>query len=88
MNRAESPEWHFAHAEYDLNLYILSMFEDTLSLAAGFTLCFLGCASLVIAFHHQNTPIYNFDLFKPHFYIVKLRFTRVYIIFLISAQKT
>ena len=29
--------------------------------------------------------LYNFDL-KPHFYIVKLGFTRVYIIFLISAQ--
>ena len=31
--------------------------------------------------------LYNFDPLKPHFYIVKLRFTGVYIIFLISAQK-
>ena len=31
--------------------------------------------------------LYNFDPFKPHFYIVKLGFTGVYIIFLISAQK-
>ena len=30
---------------------------------------------------------HNFDPFKPHSYIVKLRFTGVYIIFLISAQK-
>ena len=30
--------------------------------------------------------LYNFDPFKPHFYIVKLRFTGVYIISLISAQ--
>ena len=30
---------------------------------------------------------YNFDPLKPHFYIVKLGFTEVYIIFLISAQK-
>ena len=30
---------------------------------------------------------YNFDPLKPHFYLVKLGFTRVYIIFLISAQK-
>ena len=30
---------------------------------------------------------YNFDPFKPHFYVVKLGFTGVYIIFLISAQK-
>ena len=30
---------------------------------------------------------YNFDSLKPHFYIVKLGFTWVYIIFLISAKK-
>ena len=33
-----------------------------------------------------KTYLYNFDPLKPHFYIVKLRFTGVYIIFLISAQ--
>ena len=33
-----------------------------------------------------KTYLYNFDPFKPHFYIVKLGFTWVYIIFLISAQ--
>ena len=33
-----------------------------------------------------KTYLYNFDLLKPHFYIVKLWFTGVYIIFLISAQ--
>ena len=37
--------------------------------------------------HHENIPIYNFDPLKPHFYIVKLGFTGVYIIFLISGQK-
>ena len=36
--------------------------------------------------HHKNIPIY-FDPLKPHFYIVKLGFTGVYIIFLISDQK-
>ena len=30
-----------------------------------------------------ETCLYNFDPFKPHFYIVKLGFTGVYIIFLI-----
>ena len=30
--------------------------------------------------------LYNFDPLKPHFYIEKLGFTGVYIIFLISAQ--
>ena len=34
----------------------------------------------------MKTCLYNADPLKPHFYIVKLGFTRVYIIFLISAQ--
>ena len=34
-----------------------------------------------------KTCLYNFDPLKPHFYIVKLGFTGVYIIFLISALK-
>ena len=33
-----------------------------------------------------KTYLYNFDPLKPHLYIVKLGFTGVYIIFLISAQ--
>ena len=33
-----------------------------------------------------KTRLYNFDPLKAHFYIVKLGFTGVYIIFLISAQ--
>ena len=32
-----------------------------------------------------KTCLYNFDPLKPHIYIVKLGFTGVYIIFLISA---
>ena len=34
-----------------------------------------------------KTYLYNFDPLKPHFYIVKLGFTGVYIFFVISAQK-
>ena len=34
-----------------------------------------------------KTCLYNFDPLKPHFYIVKLGFTGVYIIFFIPAQK-
>ena len=34
----------------------------------------------------KKTGLYNLDPLKPHFYIVKLGFTGVYIIFLISAQ--
>ena len=33
-----------------------------------------------------KTYLYNSDPFQPHFYIVKLGFTGVYIIFLISTQ--
>ena len=35
----------------------------------------------------RKTYLYNFDPLKPHFYTVKLGFTGVYIIFVISAQK-
>ena len=38
-------------------------------------------------YHITKRRLYNFDPLKPHFYIVKLGFTGVYIIFLISAQK-
>ena len=40
-------------------------------------------------YHHYitKTGLYNFDPLKPHFYIVKLGFTGVYFIFLISTQK-
>ena len=34
----------------------------------------------------RKTCLYKFDPLKPHFYIVKLGFTGVYIIFHISAQ--
>ena len=36
----------------------------------------------------MKTRLYNFDPLKPHFYIVKLGFTGVYIIFLILLKNT
>ena len=36
--------------------------------------------------HITKTCLYNFDPLKPHFYIVKLGFAGVYIIFVISAK--
>ena len=42
-----------------------------------------GCAGWFIT----KTCLYKFDPLEPHFYTVKLGFTGVYIIFLISAQK-
>ena len=41
---------------------------------------------LILTMFITKTCLYNFDPLKPHFYILKLRFTGVYIIFLISAQ--
>ena len=46
-------------------------------------LFFFFCKEIPIT----KTYLYNFDPLKPHFYIEKLGFTGVYIIFLISAQK-
>ena len=40
----------------------------------------------ILVIHITKTYLYNFDPLKPHFYIVKLGFIGVYIIFLISAQ--
>ena len=45
------------------------------------------CQILSNYFNITKTSLYNFDLLKPHFFMVELGFTGVYIIFLISAQK-
>ena len=42
---------------------------------------------LLCSIYITKTYLYNVDPHKPHFYIVKLGFTGVYIFFLISAQK-
>ena len=47
----------------------------------------LNTIESVIFVYITKTYLYNFDPFKPHFYIVKQGFTGVFIIFLISAQK-
>ena len=62
------------HANKDLNTQIVQCIRH---LFGGFT-------HPVIT----KTCLYNVDPHKPHFYIVKLGFTGVYIIFLISAQNT
>ena len=45
------------------------------------------CKFYIHDFIITKTCLCNFDPLKPHFYIVKLGFPGVYIIFLISAQK-
>ena len=46
----------------------------------------MKCQSIFSMINITETYLYNIDTLKPHFYIVKLEFTGVYIIFLISAQ--
>ena len=41
---------------------------------------------MIRALNITKTCLYNFDPLKPQVYIVKLGFTGVYIVFLISAQ--
>ena len=63
---------------------------------ASLTLCLLSTTKARDQLEHRvewnrklfitKTCLYNFDPLKSHFYIVKLGFTGVYIIFLISAQ--
>ena len=40
----------------------------------------------IVSLDITKTCLYNFDPLEPHFYIEKLGFTGVYIIFLIFAQ--
>ena len=46
-----------------------------------------GSGFYLFLLYITKTRLYNFDPLKPHFYAVKLGFTGVYNIFLISAQK-
>ena len=52
---------------------------DSLSTLYQLDTVFMLCISIT------KTCLYNFDPLEPHFYIVKLGLTGVYIIFLISA---
>ena len=76
-------------AKADLGLHCLHMPEDKFLHAMTHLMMLIGwrfffCCFLLLI---TKTYLYNFDPLKPHFYIVKLGFTWVYIIFLISAQK-
>ena len=77
--------------KFDTNGYIRHPVQScTMRMSSGILLS--ACLSWVepLSTHKLNitkTCLYNFDPIKPHFYIVKLGFTGVYIIFLISAQK-
>ena len=61
-------------------------FAGHISLIVGFVMPW-SISNQVIHLSITKTRLYNFDPLKPHFYIIKLGFTGVYISFLISAQK-
>ena len=52
-----------------------------------FHLVFVAGVKFRVMIFILKTRLYNFEPLKPHFYKVKLGFTGVYIIFLISAQR-
>ena len=49
-------------------------------------LCLVDVIIAIVRIYITKTKLYNIDPLKPHIYIVKLGFTGVYIILLISAQ--
>ena len=55
--------------------------SNSSSVLINFFMCFFNLIT------KTYLRVYNFDPLKPHFYLVKVGFTREYIIFLISAQK-
>ena len=94
--RASQTNW------YDNTLYVFALFRSTeawFSLQTKYKhlkrfpyVSFLVYEALLMSVHNirhniTKTCLYNFDPLKPHLYIVKVEFTRVYIIFFISAQK-
>ena len=68
-----------------MNFSLISMrFGGVLGIYMSTSISFVSSS---FACFITKTCLYNFDPLKPHFYIVKLGFTGVYIIFLISAEK-
>ena len=62
--------------------------KQTKHLNGGICSVLIHCFCLIqIIYHITKTYLYNFDPLKAYFYIVKLGFIGVYIIFLISDQK-
>ena len=68
----------YLHQHVCIELYLFSHLRNCLQVNNALT------AQECIAI--RKTCLYDFDPVKPHFYTVKLRFTGVYIIFLISAK--
>ena len=68
---------------YSFKLHYIQNCVYRIVLSEGFCQIWTTRNSMIIT----KTYLYNFDSLKPNFYRVKLGFTEVYIIFLISALK-
>ena len=86
-DRLASPEIVLGHFHLNFNMFALAHIVVKCRKSHRFSLQRSGMLfSSENSEHITKTYLYNFDSLKPHFYIVKLGFTGVYIIFLISAQ--
>ena len=77
------PSWTNQRGRITVEIISVSIFTKDMRQSWGLN---MQPWSEVRLLYITKTYLYNFDPLKPHFYIVKLGFTVVYIIFLISAQ--
>ena len=79
-------KWHCWQIYFFLINVSVSIVLGTVLNVLGYCISFASIRILKYV-HFMKTCLYNFDPLKAHFYIVKLGFTGVYIIFLNFAQK-
>ena len=80
ISEEQMPGWDFAHAwDESESLHFTHIRRHRFAWRCP--------SSLRCPFIIPKTRLYNFDPLKPDFYVVKLGFTGVYTIFLISVQK-
>ena len=82
-NMGEVILWHMRTEKSEISLYAFTQSnQDRL-----YSVLYYILQNPKICKRITKTYLYNFDPLKPHFYIVKMGFTGVYIIFLNSAKK-
>ena len=101
QRKRHSSEIHSEHKYVKYNLRHANKFYDAQPVKKGplwhmqivntqisLRSCTIWSGPLLSAYTSRKHDYIILTPLKPHFYIVKLRFTGVYIIFLISAKKT
>ena len=78
-NEEQNPRWYLVHVQVNLNLHILCALKSTFSLGTAYLILYVALETSFsiteLPYIHHETRLYHFDPLKPHFYIVKLRFT-------------